>query len=285
MTAAAASGPELVRHAVPAALDGLVAGVVGFRERSDHPVVRRQPAGSLIPLVLSFGPTLDVIDLSDGMGTGRRSSFIAGFMPGYATTSFEVEQHCVQIYLTPPGACRLLGLPGRDLARRLTDVVDVLPAFDDRFLDELWSAGTWPRRFAIIDRVLLALADHGDERAPRLEPFVEWMWGQIQRTGGRARIGDLAERTGWSRRHVISRFTEQIGLAPKAASSVVRFEHASAALLSRPAAEVAAEFGYSDQSHLVREVRRFTGWTPTALIRAEPPTAHTAIGSGPLAPR
>lgn len=269
-----APGPVLVRHRVRPEFAGLVAGIVGHHERVDRPVVRRQVAGTLIPLVLSFGRPLDVVALSAGEGTGRHMSFVAGIMPGHATTKFDAEQHCLQVYLTPLGVTRLLGLPGRELAARVVELADAVPVFDDRLVEQLWAARTWPRRFALIDRVLLDLLGRGRP----VEPFVGWMWRQIGRSGGRVRVGDLVEQTGWSQRHVTSRFTEQVGIGPKAAAGLVRFERAAVALRSLPAADVAARLGFSDQSHLVREVRRYAGWTPTALVGSDLTTAQAAIG-------
>lgn len=271
------SGPALVRHPVHPHLDGLVAGIVGFRERADAPVIRRQQAGSLIPMILCFGAALDVTALSDGSGVGRHDSFIAGFMPGHATTSFVGEQHCLQVYFTPLGVQVLLGVPGLDLSRRVVTVADSVPYFGDGLLDRLSSAPTWGKRFTLIERALLARRGRG----LGADPFVVWMWQQIQHSGGRARIGELMAQTGWSERHVTSRFREQIGLTPKLASSVVRFERASTALRSLAPAEVAAVYGYADQSHLVRDVRRFAGLTPTELKRTQPATAHSAIGLRP----
>ncbi len=46
--------PELVRRRPHPSLAGLVAGIVGSYERADDPIERRQPAGSLLPLVVSF---------------------------------------------------------------------------------------------------------------------------------------------------------------------------------------------------------------------------------------
>ncbi|WP_051215325.1 helix-turn-helix domain-containing protein [Granulicoccus phenolivorans] len=276
--AAPAPGPILIRHPVPPELAGLVAGIVGFAQHSAHPVARRQPAGSLIPLILSFGPTLDVVSLSNGVGVGRHRSFIAGFMPGYASTRFEAEQHCLQIYLTPLGVTRLLGVPGRELAGRVLDADAVAPWLGAGFRDQLRGAGTWADRFALVDR---ALRHRLTTASLRPEPFVAWMWEQIRRTSGRARIGELIAQTGWSQRHAIARFTEQIGVSPKTAARVVRFEHALTALPDRPAAEVAARLGFADQSHLIREVRRFSGWTPSELTPERTPTARAAIGGAP----
>lgn len=276
-TSAESSGPVLTRHRVRPEFAGLVAGIVGFQEWTNRPVIRRQVAGSLMPLVLSSGPILDVVGLSHGRGIGRHASFIAGLMPGYATTRFDRVQECVQIYLTPLGVVGLLGTPGRELAEAVVGLADAAPAFDDSFQDRLWATPTWPGRFDLIDRKLLALLSRGH----RLEPFVSWMWQQIEATGGRARIGELIGQTGWSERHAISRFTEQIGLGPKMAARVVRFERAHEALRHDSSTNVAARFGFSDQSHLIREVRRFAGVPPTTLNQTNPPTAHSAVGRAP----
>jgi AraC-like DNA-binding protein len=267
---------ELVRHRPHPALDGLVAGVVGSEERAGSPVLRRQPAGSLLPLVLAVGDPLEVVGLSEGEGAGRHSSFVAGFMPGHTTTRFLGAHQCVQVYLTPLGASRLLGVPGGELARRVLAVDDVAPALGV-LPGRLADAPTWAARFALVETALLTALDAG---APP-DPVVAWMWDRIHDSGGRARISELVARTGWSHRHVTTRFRDQVGLTPKAAAGVVRFERATAELGSRPLAELAAVHGYADQSHLVREVVRYAGEPPLALLAARRPTAYTALGSRP----
>jgi AraC-like DNA-binding protein len=82
----------------------------------------------------------------------------------------------------------------------------------------------------------------------------------------------------WSHRHTTTRFTHQVGLGPKAAASVVRFERTAAELGNAPLAELAHRRGYADQSHLSRDFLKYTGETPTAHARAARPTAYTALG-------
>ena len=60
--------------------------------------------------------------------------------------------------------------------------------------------------------------------------LVDCMWGQVEASGGRVRVSDLVDRSGWSHRHVTTRFSEQVGITPKAAVGVVRFVNASADL-------------------------------------------------------
>lgn len=270
--------PALVRHRPHSSLAGLVAGIVGLSEHADEAVERRQPAGSLLPLVVSFGDPLEVISLSDGEGAGRYSSFIAGFMPGHATTRFVGTQRCVQVYLTPLGAYRLLGHPGQDLARRVTSLEEVAPFLGGSLPERLGQTATWAGRIGVVEQALLSALDAG----PESEPVVAWLWNRIRRSGGRARIDDLVTESGWSHRHVATRFRDQIGLSPKAAAGIVRFERATADLGRGSLAELAAEHGYADQSHFTRAVVRYAGEPPRALLAAQRPTAYTALGAGPL---
>ncbi|MFI0263630.1 helix-turn-helix domain-containing protein [Streptomyces sp. NPDC017056] len=70
----------------------------------------------------------------------------------------------------------------------------------------------------------------------------------------------LAAEVGWSRKRLWARLRYQIGLTPRCAAQLVRFDpaaHRLAACLSP--GSVAAESGYADQSHLHRDVMTFTG--------------------------
>ena len=85
---------------------------------------------------------------------------------------------------------------------------------------------------------------------------------------GLARVGALARTAGLSDRQLERRFRSAVGLAPKLFSRIVRFQRV-VRLARRSAqagwAETAARCGYADQAHLVRDVRAFSGATPSAL--------------------
>ncbi|MBE1470366.1 AraC-like DNA-binding protein [Kibdelosporangium phytohabitans] len=109
---------------------------------------------------------------------------------------------------------------------------------------------------------------------PRPAPQVVWAWRRLCRSGGRIRVAQLAAEVGWTRRHLLTRFREQIGLAPKTAARVIRFQHALR-LLQHPErrlslAGLAQTTGYSDQAHLTREFRALTGATPLELAAGWP---------------
>jgi AraC-like DNA-binding protein len=82
------------------------------------------------------------------------------------------------------------------------------------------------------------------------------------------RIGALAAELGCSRKHLAAQFHDQIGLGPKTAARLLRFDAALALLRrGRGGADVAARCGFADQAHLVNEFRAFAGTTPAAFAR------------------
>lgn len=104
---------------------------------------------------------------------------------------------------------------------------------------------------------------------PRLngEATAEHAWRTLCASGGRLRIEDLARTVGWTRRHLVRQFTEHIGMTPKLAGRILRMKQAVALLdRGRPGSVAAAEAGYSDHAHFVRETRALTGRTPTAWL-------------------
>lgn len=263
---------EIVRLPTHPGLKGLVAGIVGFREQSASPVERLQPAGTLLPLVLSFGDPFEIVDVSAGDGVGTYVSFFSGFMSGPVSTRSGRSHACVQVYLTPLGVTRLLGVPGCEVAGSVMAVEDVAPELGGSFSDELAQARTWRRRFDLVQSALLARA------SDPVSPLTLWLWDRINESGGQVRIRDLVAETGWSHRYVTTCFQREVGLTPKAAAGVVRFERAAADLGALTVAEVAARHGFADQSHLIRDVVRYAGEPPAAFAASHRPTAHTVLG-------
>jgi len=134
---------------------------------------------------------------------------------------------------------------------------------DTPFLVErLAAAPGWDARFALLDEALgRRLADASTS------PDVAWAWRQLRATHGRVPIGTLAAELGWSRKRIVARFRDEIGLPPKAAARLLRFERARELAGTMPWGELAFECGFSDQPHLIAEFRRITGRTPETFLQ------------------
>ena len=169
----------------------------------------------------------------------------------------------MQQWLTPLGAYRLLGgVPMDALSGQVVDLADVLGAGLRRLADQLREAPSRRQQFALLDAYLLRRAQDGPEPTPE----VAWAWRRLMATGGKLPIHRLAAEVGWSHKHLITRFRQQVGLPPKTAARLIRFDAVWRRLANHPSArwdQVAVECGYADQAHLIRDFRQFTGASPT----------------------
>jgi AraC-like DNA-binding protein len=260
-TATSTAAPELARwprlaaSPHPLLRSMLPRGYAGFTEATTprHLVL---PATTSVPLVIKL------------VDSPRRPP---AFVMGAHGSSTVVEGDCapayVEVLLNPLGAYGLLGLPMAALSGQLVDLVEVLGADGRRLGEQLRAAPGWRQRFALLDRFLLGRLTAG----PRPSPEVAWAWERLVASGGAMPIGQLAKEVGWSHKHLISRFRQQVGLRPKTAARLIRFDRVLGRLDERRGLDwglVAREAGYADQAHLIRDFQQFTGTTPTAFAAA-----------------
>jgi AraC-like DNA-binding protein len=105
---------------------------------------------------------------------------------------------------------------------------------------------------------------------PRPDPLVAHALHAIARTKGCLRVGSLARATGVSERHLIVRFERAVGVAPKFLARVTRLQNVIGQLRGRSEvrwSDVAANAGFFDQSHLIREFRLLAGTSPSSYLR------------------
>jgi len=88
-----------------------------------------------------------------------------------------------------------------------------------------------------------------------------------------ANVRRIQLETGVSHTRMIQLFREQVGLTPKLFCRVRRFRAVLQGIgKGSPVnwAELAAECGYFDQAHLIRDFRVFAGMTPATYRRETP---------------
>lgn len=203
-----------------------------------------------------------IVNVGESFG-GHPSAFVAGLAETHDLIERDGPIECLDLKLTPPGARRLLGVPLEELTGSVVALRDVLGPSVDEIAERFATERTWTARARMLDAVLLR---RGDDLSG-VDPRIEWAWHCIVARHGRVSIQRLAAEVGWSQRHFIGSFRRQLGLTPHKLARVTRFNAVLPALRdsSIDGAALAALHGYADQSHLIREVRQFTGATPTSL--------------------
>lgn len=85
-------------------------------------------------------------------------------------------------------------------------------------------------------------------------------------------VDGMAQLACLSRKQFERVFFNAVGMKPKEYSSVVRFQKTLWLMQNGNCdfADIACSCGYSDQSHFIRECRRYSGTTPAALLKTQP---------------
>lgn len=92
----------------------------------------------------------------------------------------------------------------------------------------------------------------------------------ILKNKGAISVNHLVKYTGYTERHIERIFNESIGLNPKKFGNIVKL-HFFLNLLKYKSmqsnmTDLCYEAGYSDQSHLIKEFKKYTGITPTQYL-------------------
>jgi AraC-like DNA-binding protein len=246
--------PRLVAPAHPLLRPALARNPVGFVEasRPRQFVVRARAA---IPLIVKladspYRPPIFVKGPSIEHG---------GQEGGDCASSY------VEVWLEPLAAYTVLAVPLDGLHGRVVGLGDLIGTVARRLSEQMREARTWRERFGLLDGLVLDRLEVG----PQPSPEVARAWQLLRVTAGAVPIRQLADQVGWSHKHLISRFRQQVGVTPKAAARLVRFDAVCRHLDPQQPPRwdrVAADRGYADQAHLIREFRAFTGTTPTAFL-------------------
>lgn len=153
-------------------------------------------------------------------------------------------------------AYRFFRFPIGELVNRVVSFPDLFGARGVQLQERLGAASSNHGRVELIQ----AFLRESLRRAIDFDPIVDHAVSFIHSRGGLATATELAGHLGYSTRYVARKFDLHVGLGPKTFSEVVRFQNR---FLAADQPE-----GYFDQSHAIREFKRFTGLSPGGYERA-----------------
>jgi hypothetical protein len=148
-----AYGWATVSRAPDLRLKPYVIDYLGYREQAAYPMRRLQVPLAGIPMIVTFGPAIEIINGDHPMKRTALRSFLAGLHDVHVFTEYVGEQRGIQINFTLLGAYRFLNIDMSDIVNRCVDLDDLLGRPEvGRFADTLQDAEDWSERFDILDR-------------------------------------------------------------------------------------------------------------------------------------
>jgi AraC-like DNA-binding protein len=246
-----------------------------YRLRGGVPATHRGLPSPYLTVIFTLDEPLTVLRHPDpAQPAATWGALIGGLHTRPALIGHDGSQSGIQVAMTPLGSRLLLGLPAGELASLDVDATDILGRPATELGDRLRAAPSWAARVALLERHFLAAAAaaQADGRDAGADPRLVGAWAMLRAPG--ARVGDVARAVGWSPRTMDGWFRREIGLSPKQAARVARFDRARRALqrAAPPAgrlADIAQRLGYADQAHLSREFGQFAGASPLRWLRSE----------------
>ncbi|WP_409057334.1 helix-turn-helix domain-containing protein [Streptomyces sp. SYP-A7185] len=260
-------------------LDGMVVSAVGYRTRGEQPGLHRGLPSPYLTLIFSLdGPVVtgESPEQAGGRDAVRTDIVLGGLHRSPAYVLRPEYEAGIQLAVHPLAARALFGVPAGALAGELvTPGADVLGhrAADVREL--LCEQGTWQERFASLSGYLRRCAADADA-AGSVRPEVAEAWAWLARHRGTGTLRGLSRHVALSERRLTTLFRAETGLSPKQAGRLMRFQRARNAVVRPVAAgaapdlaRVAADCGYYDHSHLVRDFREYAGVSPSGWLAEE----------------
>ncbi len=185
---------------------------------------------------------------------------VTGIQSTARTYSYELGTGSLLVRFTPQGAA-CLGVPVTELANRSVPLDDFLArARVAEVHERLGDAIDTSKRVAVLEGFLDALPYRSD-------PLVTRALAMLDAAAENVNVSAAARALGLSERQLERRFLAQVGITPKRFAMLRRFERVAAQARTAPSLTVAAlEAGYYDQSHFIRDFRRFAGAAPSEFF-------------------
>jgi AraC-like DNA-binding protein len=220
-----------------------------------------------VHLTFNLGDAAVVIEGAPGhLGSGGGAE---AFGPTCAPTVIRMAGRvdAVGVQLRPGGALALLGVPAAALAGRTVPLDALWGPLAEETRERLAAVPPGAARVTVVEAALRRrLRRARGEAHAGVAAAVE----QIAAADGRRSVRALAEAVGVGERRLEQLFRAHVGISPKAASRLARFQASLRLLRREPTrrwSEIAHAAGFADHAHLVHEYRALTGLTPGDLRR------------------
>ena len=201
----------------------------------------------------------------DGSAERQPLTLLAGQMQQPLLIAPTGRVQLMGVRFWPGGAYSFLMVPQTEITGRVIALDAILGSLARELQSRIAEASSSAAAVKHVETALLARLKQSASR----DEAVLSATGLILRSGGRLSIRRLAERIGINARTLDRRFNTVVGLTPKALCRIVRFQQVFKMIQPGGVhdwARLAADCGYYDQPHFIREFKAFAGREPTSYF-------------------
>lgn len=218
-------------------------------------------------IVFSFKSNLVGGLASNGEQSTLPDSFLYGQISAFKDVCLLDEADLIIVVFQPSGINQLLGIPAGELRDNIINTEYLLGKRGIELYEKLAEKPAVQDRLQLLNLFFIELAVR---RARPDDPVIKASVDLIVKNNGLVSSNQLIKLTGYTERHIERMFSRSVGLSPKKFSDVIKLHHFLKRLKKdqpgKSLTSLAYEAGYADQSHLIKEFKKFTGITPKTYI-------------------
>ncbi|MCX7711101.1 MAG: AraC family transcriptional regulator [Clostridia bacterium] len=190
------------------------------------------------------------------------SCFFIGLHTQAALIECDMDYGNVCVTFKPFGIYKFFNFPLRELAGQIHNASDVFNKLGKELQERVAEIMDVDKKVLFVQEFLYQQM----VSIQRSDPVTEYAINKIISREGLISITELSEEMGYSRRYLVSKFTENLGISPKEFSCIVRFNEVYKKINLNRFSEDTLYNLYYDQSHYIKEFKKFTGFTPGEYV-------------------
>jgi len=175
----------------------------------------------------------------------------------------DVATETIGIEFNPKGAYRFFSLSFSNIQNQIYSLSDVLGNSAKQLTEKINNATLLQQKIDLLHHFLLKQLSLHDE-----DSIFDYCIEKIIASKGSITVKELEKKTGYSSRWLNMKFKDNLGVSPKNLSSIIRFSQYYQSLIHGSEESLFKNdfyHFYYDQSHFIKDFKRFTGLPPVKL--------------------
>lgn len=232
----------------------------------DHPKEKILPDGG-IDLLIDLTEEPKQIFCNNNYSQFRRikKGWISGIRKEYITIG-AAHQAMIVVRFKPGRAFPFFRFPLSELTGQVIELDEI---WNSRFLhlrDQLVNISNPDKRIETVENFLLRISKHKLE----INKSIEYTIKELDKKESSLKMRDLAEKIGYSHKHLVHLFETKVGITPKFYSRIMKFQKAVISMEKKQNVDwfdLAYQCSYYDQSHFVNEFKKFSDLNPSSYLK------------------
>jgi AraC-like DNA-binding protein len=259
----------LESHELSPPLDALVESIFHFKDSEpDHSIERLVPTGHSFIIFELDGIERHTFDNETLKPNATyREAWVSGVHRDYISISAHQHSEEFVIQFKAFGAHPFLHLPMYQLADKVVSGDEILDGVLLDLREDLYTASSSSDKFAVAEGWLNSRFDKKLAPPTTIVDVIVRLQAEPA-----SKLKEIISSYSGTHKHLISQFKKFVGIPPKHFQRILRFNDVFIQMQTDQFlswADIANSCGYSDQSHFIREFKKFSGFNPESYLSEE----------------